>query len=59
MCESNQELTFDAELTINDKKIEQNTFVENFIAQTIGGMVKSLRGVGDIETLELKITSKA
>lgn len=59
MCESNQELTFDTELTINDKKIELNTFVENFIAQAITGMVKSLRDVGDIETIDLKISKRS
>jgi len=31
-------------------------FVENFISQTAIGMVKSLQGVGDIETFDLRIS---
>ncbi len=47
------------ELEINGKEIELNDFVENFISQTVIGMVKSLRGVGDIETINLKVLKKA
>ena len=55
-CESNQKPVANAELTINGKKIELNSFVESFISQTIIGMVKSLRGVDNIETIDLKIS---
>lgn len=48
-----------AELQVNGKKIKLNNFVENFICQTVTGMVKSLRGVGDVETISLKISQKA
>lgn len=33
-------------------------FLESFISQTVIGMVKSLRGVGDIETVDLKLANK-
>ena len=56
MCESNQISAANADLTINGEKIELNTFVEGFISQTLIGMVKSLRGVDNIETIELKIS---
>ncbi len=57
-CESNQKSNTNADLTVNGKKIELNSFVESFISQTVIGMVKSLRGVGDIETIDLKISKK-
>ena len=56
MCESNQISAANADLTINGEKIELNAFVEGFISQTLIGMVKSLRGVDNIETIELKIS---
>ena len=37
MCESNQISAANADLTINGKKIELNTFVESFISQTLIG----------------------
>jgi hypothetical protein len=58
-CESNQKLTARAELKVNGNKIDLNNFVENFICQTVIGMVKSLRGVGDIEKISLKVSKKA
>lgn len=57
-CNSNQEQIVGAELRINGADIELNNFVENFISQTIIGMVTSLRGVSNIETIELKISKK-
>ena len=56
MCESNQTSAANADLTINGEKIELNTFVESFISQTVIGMVKSLRGVDNIKTIDLKIS---
>ncbi len=58
MCDANQKSVSNADLTINGKKIELNSFVENFIAQTVIGMVHSLRGVGNIETIDLKVSKK-
>ncbi len=58
-CDANQKSVTNADLTINGEKIELNSFVEGFISQTIIGMVKSLRGVDNIETIDLKISKKA
>ena len=54
----NQKRIARVELKVNGKKIKLNNFVENFICQTVIGMVKSLRGVGDVETISLKISQK-
>ena len=56
MCDSNQKSVANADLTINGIKIELNSFVESFISQTVIGMVKSLRDVDNIETIDLKIS---
>jgi hypothetical protein len=58
MCDSNQSLLVEAELKINGEKIELNDFIESFMSQTIIGMVKSLRGVDNIEMIDLKISKK-
>ena len=58
MCESNQKSVARAELKVNDKETELNKFVENFISQTVIGMVSSLQGVGDIKTINLQISKK-
>ena len=57
-CKSKQESNFSVELEVNGQKIELNMFVEGFMSQTVIGMVKSLRGVDNIETIELKISKK-
>lgn len=57
-CDPNQKPEAKAELTVNGKKIELNDFVQGFISQTLMGMAKSLRGVDNIETIELKISKK-
>lgn len=54
----NPAYTADADLTVNGKKVPLNTFVQGFMAQTVIGMLKSLRGVDNIETVELKISNK-
>lgn len=58
VCEANQKPTALVELKINGKEIELNNFVESLISQTVIGMVESLRGVGHIETINLKISKK-
>ena len=57
-CKSKQESNFNVELEVNGQKIELNMFVEGFMSQTVIGMVKSLRGVDRIETIDLKISKK-
>jgi hypothetical protein len=55
-CESNQEMTSRVELKVNGKKIKLNKFVKNFITESLIGMIKSLRGVSEIETISLEIS---
>jgi hypothetical protein len=57
-CEANQEGTARVELKVNGNQIELNNFVRNFITESVIGMVKSLRGIGDIETISLDISKK-
>lgn len=57
-CESKHESGFNAELEVNGQQIDLNSFVEGFLSQTIIGMLKSLRGVDEIETINVKITKK-
>jgi len=46
----------ETDLTVNGKKVELNSFVQNFIGQAIVGMLMSLRGVDDIQSVDLKIS---
>ena len=56
VCDADQKPSANAELAVNGEKVKLNNFVQGFISQTLIGMVKSLRGIGDIETIELKIS---
>ena len=58
-CNSKHEPNFIAELEVNGQKIDLNRFVESFISQSVIGMLKSLRGVDVIETIDLKISKEA
>jgi len=58
-CEANQEPTADVELKVNGEQIGLNDFVRNFIAHTVIGMIKSLRDIGEVETVSLDISRKA
>lgn len=58
VCEVNQKPTARVELKVNGKEIELNNFAQNFISQTVISMVESLRGVGHVETINLKISKK-
>ncbi len=59
VCDANQKSVTNADLTVNGKNIELNSFVKSFISQTVMGMVKSLRGIDRIETIDLKISTKS
>jgi hypothetical protein len=59
VCEPDQKPQTHAELEVNGKEIELNNFVENFISHTVIGMVKSLRGIENVETISLKVSVKA
>jgi len=56
VCDANHKSSANTELAVNGEKVVLNNFVQGFISQTLIGMVKSLQGVGDIETIELKIS---
>jgi hypothetical protein len=59
VCEPDQKPQAHAELEVNGEEIELNNFVENFISHTVIGMVKSLRGIENVETISLKVSVKA
>ena len=56
VCEQDQEPTLQTDLTVNGQKIELNNFVQSFMGRAIIGMLASLRGVGDIQTVGLEIS---
>lgn len=56
VCERDPELTIQTDLTVNGKKIELNAFVQSFIGRAIIGMLASLRGISDIQTVRLEIS---
>jgi hypothetical protein len=58
VCEPKQEPTAEVELKVNGEEIELNTFARNIISQTVIGMAKSLRGVGEVETISLVVSRK-
>jgi len=58
-CQPNQEPDFTAELEVNGKKVEINPFVEGFISNAVTGMIASLNGVDQIESIDLKICKKS
>jgi hypothetical protein len=59
VCEPEQKAVAGVELKVNGEEIELNSFAQNIISQAVIGMVKSLRGVGEVETINLKISRKA
>jgi len=56
VCEKDQEPTIRAELTVNGREIELNNFVQDFVGKAVIGMVGSLRGVDDAQTLTLSVS---
>lgn len=46
------------QLVINKGLVELNPFVKDFISGTLEGMVSSLKGVKDIESLQISLTKK-
>jgi hypothetical protein len=55
-CESEQEPTLEIELIVNGLKVELNSFVQNFIGRAVVGMLTSLRGVSNVQSVSLKIS---
>lgn len=55
-CENDQGPAIRAELTVNGQEIELNNFVQDFVGRAVIGMVGSLRGVENAQTLTLSIS---
>ena len=47
------------ELRVNEKEVELTGFIQNLIAETVIGMVRSLRGIEDIDTINLDVSKKS
>mgnify|MGYP001348844554 CR=1 FL=1 len=51
--------SYQTKLWVNNKDIDLHPFVEQFVAGTVTGGVRTLKGVDDLRTLELKMVKKA
>lgn len=51
--------SFHAELRVNTKDIELQPFVEQYVAGAVTGAVRTLKGVDELRTLEMKMARKA
>ncbi|MBC8468676.1 MAG: hypothetical protein H8D56_04325 [Planctomycetes bacterium] len=56
VCERDQEPALQTDVTVNGQKIELNNFIQSFMGRAIIGMLSSLRGVGDIQSVNLEIS---
>ena len=56
VCDANQKSAANVELAVNGEKVKLNDFVQGLFSQILIGMVRSLHGIDDIETIELKIS---
>ncbi len=43
-------------MVVNGQEIELNNFVQDFMGLTVIGMIKSLKGVADVQTVTLNIS---
>ena len=57
-CNMNEDLEYQVNMKVNGQEVELNCFVQNFISQTILGMVKSLRGVDGVDSINLAISKE-
>ena len=55
-CEPDQKPALKTELKVNGQEIELNNFVQGFVGLAVTGMLKSLKGVADVQTVALNIT---
>jgi hypothetical protein len=54
-----QDGTIRTELQVNGTKIELKDFIQRFLGQAVIGMVQSLRGVDEVQTLHLEISTSS
>ncbi len=57
-CRDANKFSGSVELRVNEKEVELNGFIQNLIAETVTGIVRSLRGVADIDTIRLDVSKK-
>ena len=55
-CERDQKSALKTELKVNGHEIELNNFVQDFMGLAVTGMIKSLKGVADVQTVTLNIS---
>ena len=55
-CERDRKPALKTELKVNGQDIELNNFVQGFMGQAVIGMLKSLKGVADVQTVTLSIS---
>ncbi|MHC4165794.1 MAG: hypothetical protein ACYSWQ_02425 [Planctomycetota bacterium] len=58
-CERDKKPVLKTELKVNGQEIELNNFVQDFMGLAVTGMIKSLKGVADIQTVTLAISELA
>lgn len=58
-CRDANKFSGSVELRVNEKEVELNGFVQDLIAETVTGIVRSLRGVADIDTIRLDVSKKS
>jgi hypothetical protein len=58
VCEPEHESAVNVELKVNGEDVALNDFVKGFVSETLTGMVKSLRGVGEVKTISLEISKE-
>ncbi len=58
VCEPEHESVVQVELKVNGEDVALNDFVKGFVSETLMGMMKSLRGVGEVKTLSLEISKE-
>ncbi len=49
---------FETKLWVNNKDIELHAFVEQFVAGTVAGGVRTLKGVETVRTVELRMLKR-
>ena len=57
-CQSDTNSQVDVKLSVNGDSVKLNGFVQGILANTVLGMLKSLKDLGDIKDLNLEITKR-
>ncbi len=54
-CEKDGKTESHVTLKVNDRDIELNDFVVSMFTETVLGMLRPLRNIGDVQTVKLEI----